>query len=221
MRLIPAGWFTMGSPDGEAGRWDHEGPQQAIHIRQPFWLFDTPCTQQLWEAAMGENPSMFSGPLRPVEQFDFRAVARFMERLNRKIAGLNLVLPSEAQWEYACRAGTITPRYAEPLDAIAWYSGNSDRTTHPVKERDPNAWGLYDMLGNVWECCADAWSRTLDGTPADGSARPGGGAADRVLRGGSWADEARHMRAASRNVNGPSLRVADLGFRCARVQEPV
>src|SRR5208283_2694376 len=96
----------MGSPDDEPGRWDAEGPLHAVTLRQGFWLFDTPCTQAFWRAVMGRNPSRFKSPTRPVANVSFAHVQRFLDRLNDRIPGLNLVLPSEAQWEYACRAGT-------------------------------------------------------------------------------------------------------------------
>ncbi len=254
MRWIPPGQFMMGSPRNEPGRYDDEGPMHRVTIAKGFWLFDTPCTQALWEAVLGDNPSRFRSPTRPVEQVGFDDARRFIEALNSRVTDLSLTLPSEAQWEYACRAGTETATYAGPieildmnnapiLDAIAWYGGNSgvgfeldegadssgwsgkqyDHTkagTHPVKGRLPNGWGLYDMLGNVWEWCADEWHDTYRRAPRDGSAWIGrrGGAADRVVRGGSWVDYAGFVRAAYRRRCVPALRFDDLGFRCARVQ---
>jgi formylglycine-generating enzyme required for sulfatase activity len=171
------------------------------------------------------------------------------------VPGLNLSLPSEARWEYACRAGTKDATYVGPikigrdgtapvLDAIAWYDGNSgesstpdeaqaaggrrsgrgerpERGTHPVGQKAPNAWGLYDMLGNVWERCADEWHDSHDGVPSDGSPRTGRGAAHRVIRSGSWDVVARFVRAAYRDGFVPADRFDDLGFRCARVQGSV
>ena len=112
-------------------------------------MFDTPCTQALWQAVMGRNPSRFKGKNRPVEQVSWEDCQTFLNKLNAQLPGLALCLPMEAQWEYACRAGTETARYQEELDAIAWYDENSNGETHEVGLKHPNAWGLYDMLGNV------------------------------------------------------------------------
>ena len=257
LRLVQSGRFLMGSPVDEPGRWSDEGPQHEVTIQQGFWLFDSPCTQQLWRAVMGKNPGAFKSPTRPVEQVSYTDVLTFLDTVNGRMEGLNLILPSEAQWEYACRAGTVDATYAGPieilgqynasaLDAIAWYGGNSGQNfdlkngfdssgwkdqhypntragTRIVKQKEPNKWGLYDMLGNVWEWCADEWHGTYDGAPEDGSAWAAvrDGAANRVLRGGSWARGARDVRAASRSINSPSGRSGNVGFRCARVQEPV
>ena len=111
LRLIHPGRFTMGSPDDEPRRFGDEGPARPVEIREPFWLFDTPCTQALWQAAMGKNPSFFQGPARPVEQVSFDDTIGFLKKLNDRAPGLNLALPSEAQWEYACRAGSKSARY--------------------------------------------------------------------------------------------------------------
>ena len=126
----------MGSPEGEVGRFDWEGPRHEVTISKGFWLFDTPCTQALWQAVMGENPSNFQSPTRPVEQVSFEDVQGFLEKISPQLPGLSLTLPLEAQWEYACRAGTATASYAGDLeikglnnapvlDPIAWYGGNS------------------------------------------------------------------------------------------------
>ena len=136
LRWISPGRFRMGSPEDEPGRYDDEGPRHQVTLTQGFWLFDTPCTQALWEAVMGKNPSRFQSPTRPVEQVSWDDVQQFLDQTNAKIPDLNLVLPSEAQWEYACRAGTETAIYtgelailgennAPALDPIAWYGGNS------------------------------------------------------------------------------------------------
>jgi formylglycine-generating enzyme required for sulfatase activity len=224
-----------------------------VNIDEPFWLFDTPCTQALWQAVMGDNPSRFLSPGRPVEQVSFEDVRRFLAKVNERVPGLNLTLPSESRWEYACRAGTETATYGGPieilgannapvLDKIAWYGGNSGMGfeldngfntggwpakqyadskagSHPVKGKQPNAWGLYDMLGNVWEWCEDHCHDNYQGAPADGSAWLSS-AARRVIRGGSWGNEARGVRAACRGGNDPSDRYDSLGFRCARGHLP-
>ena len=195
---------------------------------------------------MGKNPSEFQSRDRPVENVSWKDCQEFLRRLNAKV-GLSLSLPSESQWEYACRAGTIEATYAGPLeikgvnnaptlDSIAWYGGNSgmdfelsngydasawsekqfefDRAgTHPVGKKRANPWGLYDMLGNVWEWCEDVWvndyreeSRAAASDPAS---------APRVVRGGSWGLGARRVRAAYRDPAEPSGRGRLLGFRCA------
>jgi formylglycine-generating enzyme required for sulfatase activity len=204
----------MGSPEQEEGRRSVEGPRHLVTIESGFWIFDTPCTQALWEAVMGENPSHFKvadrpkeGTDRPVESVSWEQCQEFLTALNSRLDGLQLSLPSEAQWEYACRAGTETSRYRENLDEIAWYSENSGGKTHPVASKDANAWGLYDMLGNVSEWCADVW---VD----DYTEKSRASSAHRVFRGGSWGFDALVARAACRRP-GPRFRIDYLGFRCA------
>jgi formylglycine-generating enzyme required for sulfatase activity len=254
LRWIPPGRFMMGSPPDEFGRYDLEGPMHEVSIGRGFWLFDTPCTQALWQAVMDDNPSVFRTPDRPVETVSFQDVETFLSRINAALPGLALTLPSEARWEYACRAGTDTATYAGPmaierdnnapvLDAIAWYGGNSGRRfdlqngydsskwpgkqypheragTRPVALKAANPWGLYDMLGNVWEWCLDHWHDSYAGAPVDGSSwlARAPASAVRVIRGGSWLDLARRVRAAYRFGDDPAYRNDYLGFRCARVQ---
>ena len=251
LRWIPPGRFLMGSPETEAGRWDDEGPRHEVTISHGFWLADTPCTQALWQAVTGDNPSRFNSADRPVERVSWDAVQAFLAGINERIPGLDLVLPTEAQWEYACRAGTETAAYAgdlrilgannaPALDPIAWYGGNSgqgfeldegeDSSGWPNKQyphtkagtrlvglKEPNAWGLSDMLGNVWEWCADGQrAYTADAvTDPTGSSEAGAG---RVLRGGSWHYDARRVRSAYRSASDPGGRSGYVGFRCARVQ---
>jgi len=202
----------MGSSDKEE-RFEDEGPQHLVTIEPGFWMFDTPCTQALWEAVMGENPSHFKGPHRPVELVSWDQCQEFLKALNSRIDDLRLSLPSEAQWEYVCRAGTVSARYSENLDAIAWYGANSGKETHPVAGKEANRWGLYDMLGNVWEWCSDVW--VSDYPEESLAAAAGSASALRVIRGGSWSGDARSVRAAYRLHYGPSGRSRYLGFRCA------
>ena len=251
LRWIPPGRFMMGSPDSEPGRYDNEAPQHKVYITQGFWLADTPCTQALWETLMGGNPSRFKSLRRPVEQVSWNDVQTFLQTINAKLPGLDLCLPTEAQWEHACRARTDTALYNGPieilganntpaLDPIAWYGGNSgegfdlpkgaDSSSWPemqypnpksgtreVGKKQPNPWGLYDMLGNVWEWCADGKRAYTEATQIDpvGQVDAGG---IKVLRGGSWRHYARGCRSASRDYPQPDYQNYYIGFRCARVQ---
>jgi len=189
MRWIPAGRFVMGSPESEVGRWPGEGPQHEVTLTEGFWLAETPVTQALWEAVMGENPTCFKGAERPVGSVSWDDCQRFCARINERVAGHAVGLPTEAQWEYACRAGTQGANWlgtndAATLGRIAWWEGNSGGETHPVRQKDANPYGLYDMLGNVREWCIDG-PRTYGTTPV----RDPCGSLDgpgRVSRGGSW-----------------------------------
>jgi formylglycine-generating enzyme required for sulfatase activity len=217
LRWIPPGRFLMGSPESDREAFEREKPQHEVRLTKGFWLFDTPCTQALWQAVLRENPSRFKGKEweeRPVEQVSWEECQVFMTKLNEMLPGLMLRLPTEAEWEYACRAGTDTPRYANNLGAIAWYDKNSKGQTHPVKQKQPNAWGLYDMLGNVDEWCHDGLRDYTADAVVDplGPTDPG---AYRVIRGGDWGWVAQVVRSACRVADPPGDRYDDLGFRCA------
>jgi formylglycine-generating enzyme required for sulfatase activity len=265
MRWIPPGRFLMGSAEGRDYGRGNENPEHEVVITQGYWMFDTPCTQGLWTALMGDNPSYFPDPERPVEQVSWEYAVRFSKKLNERLAKdyppnvnslvdgwerLLFRLPTEAEWEYACRAGTTGDTYvgdldlksrdqtkAEILDSIAWYGGNSGHQydlkksmemtwladlqdkenrggTRKVAQKAPNPWGLYDMLGNVWEWCQDWYGdypaeHVVDPTDPTG---PTGGS-ERVCRGGSWSSPARHLRSACRHGVAPGLRDYCLGFR--------
>jgi len=228
LRWMTPGRFRMGSPADEPGRYNNESPVHEVTISKSFWLFDTPCTQALWQAVMGTNPSIFQFPDRPVERVSWDDAQDFITRLNNMVPGLSLSLPTEAQWEYACRAGTNTALYTGPfdidgdgnataLDPIAWYEGNSEDETHPVGMKAPNDWGLYDMLGNVLEWCADG-QRNYSSTPVVDPIGETEGGARRSLRGGSWLNLARDVRAACRYWFHPEDRFVNFGFRCAQGQ---
>lgn len=223
MRWIRPGIFRMGSPDDEPGRWNDEGPQHLVVIGRGFWLGETPVTQGLWQAVAGENPSRFQGDNRPVEQVSWVDCQRFCAQLSERLPGPAFRLPTEAEWEYACRAGTSDAAYADALhlrlDDIAWYSKNGGGQTHAVRNKSPNPWGLYDTLGNVWEWCSDYAFRRY-GSSSDIAIDPIGPAAggDRVIRGGSWVVDARGLRAAGRGANPPGDRDAYLGLRLVRDQ---
>ena len=216
MRLIPAGSFLMGSPENEEGRFVDEGPRHRVTLTSGFWMADAPCTQALYEAVVGTNPSRFIGPDRPVERVSWKDAQAFLAKLNERVPGIPFSLPTEAQWEYACRAGTTSARYGGDLDTIAWYSANAWRETHPVRKKLPNAWGLYDVLGNVREWCQDRYSNYRD---KDALERAGSAVgSERVLRGGSWNFNARFVRAACRVACAPSYAHVDIGFRLSRGQ---
>jgi len=251
MRWVPPGQCVMGSPKTEAGHdTEQESPQHTVVLTGGFWLGETPVTQALWTAVMKKNPSLFQDDARPVEKVSWTDCDKFVKRVNKKVVGLDLRLPREHEWEYACRAGSTTAtwagdleilgeKHAPVLDAIAWYGGNSghgfelatgdDATgwaakqyphtkagTRRVGTRAANPFGLYDMLGNVREWCADWW---VDYYYAAASAvdppLPEAGVG-RVLRGGCWFDDARDVRAAARARGTPGFRNAGYGFRLAR-----
>ena len=225
--LLPAGTFTMGSPSSELGSYSDERPQHQVTLTQPFYMQQTEVTQSQWEAVMGSNPSYFPGcPTCPVEQVSWDDVQVFLGYMNARGEG-TYSLPTEAQWEYAARAGSATAFYNggitelscgyDPnLNAIGWYCYNADSQTHPVAQKTPNAWGLYDMSGNVWEWCQDWFSSSYyDSSPSTDPAGPSSGSS-RVLRGGSWSNSAKNCRSANRNNDGPDFSYDCLGFRLLR-----
>ena len=219
MVLIPAGEFLMGSPDSGAD--SDEKPQHRVRITKPFYFGKYLVTQEQWQAVMESNPSHFKGPKNPVECVSWDDCQEFLEKLNAKIGvqGGKFALPTEAQWEYACRAGSTT-RYCfgdgeSALGEYAWYNGNSGNTTHPVGEKKPNAWGLYDMQGNVWEWCAD-WCGAY-GTEAVADPTGPVGGSFRVVRGGGWGGPAGDCRSAYRDWIRPGYRALGLGLRVSRV----
>ena len=222
--LISAGTFTMGSPTDELGRWNDE-TQHEVTLTKSFYMQTTEVTQGQWRAVMGSNPSDFSdcGDDCPVETVSWDDVQEFIEKLNQMEGTDKYRLPTEAEWEYASRAGSTTA-FAngeitnidcdDPnLDQMAWYCGNADITTHPVAQKDPNDWGLYDMHGNVWEWCED-WYGAYSGPVTDPTGPSSG--TIRVLRGGSWDFNAMYCRSASRYGLKPDNRSYDIGFRVAR-----
>ncbi len=214
LRWIPPGRFWMGSPADDRESLDDERPRHQVQFTRGFWLFDTPCSQALWQAVMRANPSRFKGEDHPVEGVSWEDCQEFMVNLNKYFSGLDSRLSTEAEWEYACRAGTETPRYAEKLDAIAWYDKNSKGQTHAVKQKQSNAWGLYDMLGNVAEWCHDGRRPYATASVVD-PLGPTEAGAHRAIRGGDWHWDARGVRAAFRNGSVPGYRADFFGFRCA------
>ena len=222
--LIESGTFEMGSPVGEAGRDDDELLHQ-VTISQPFYLGKYEVTQGQWEAMMGTNPSEFSscGSDCPVERVSWEDAQAFIAALNRR-EGVNVYrLPTEAEWEYAARGGTQTAYSfgdgANELRQHGWYTRNSDDRTHPVGGKRPNAFGLYDMHGNVWEWVADWYGDYSHGLVIDPSGPATG--IHRVFRGGCWSNAARRCRVSYRNHDTPGDRLPILGFRLARPPDPM
>jgi len=224
--LITPGTFLMGSPSGEKDRSSDEGPQTQVTLTKFYWLGATGVTQGQYQAVMGNNPSDFKnvGADAPVENVSWNDAMAFCRKLTerekavgRLPEGYVYTLPTEAQWEYACRAGTTGARYGN-LDDIAWYFGNSGNTTHPVGQKQPNAWGLSDMIGNVWQWCSD-WYGTYPGGSVSDPIGPASGP-DRVRRGGSWSGTAGNCRSAIRAWLAPGYRFNFLGFRLALSSVP-
>jgi formylglycine-generating enzyme required for sulfatase activity len=215
--LIRPGKFMMGSPDSEQGRASDEGPQHEVTISKPFYIGVTEVTQAQYEAVMGTNPSANKGPTNPVENVSWDEAVEFCRRLSEKTRKI-FSLPTEAEWEYACRAGTQT-RFSfgdsgSVLGDYAWYTSNSGGKTHPVGLKKPNPWGLYDMHGNVLEWCADWYGSYSSGPSTDPQGATSGN--DRVIRGGSWrGDGPVYMRCARRLSGDPKARYYSHGFRCA------
>jgi formylglycine-generating enzyme required for sulfatase activity len=236
MVQIPAGSFQMGSPDTEAGRASDEGPQHRVQL-QSFFLGQTPVNQAQWKEVaswpqvnlkLNPDPANFKGANRPVEQVSWEEAMEFCRRLSQR-TNLFYTLPSEAQWEYACRAGTTTPfAFGDTLTPdIANYDGNSAYGSGPkgqyreettdVGSFAANAWGLQDMHGNLWEWCLDHWHYDYRGAPDDGSAWViGGDQTLRLLRGGSWSGNPRSCRSAHRYWRHRDVRLSVVGFRLCR-----
>lgn len=221
MVAIPAGSFQMGSPDTEEGRWGDEGPVHTVNVKD-FWMGKTEVTQGLWKAVMGSNPSDFNscGENCPVENVSWNDAQEFIKKLNG-LTGKQYRLPSESEWEYSARAGTKN-RWSfgdqkSQLREYAWYTDNSSSKTHPVGQKKPNPWGLYDMHGNVREWVQDAWVDRYNGAPTDGSAREGDNDVVRVSRGGSWNGTPQFLRSANRFRFAPGNRDYSTGFRLARI----
>jgi len=217
MFLIPAGKFLMGSPEGEKGRSTNEGPLHEVTISRAFYMGVFEVTQEQYEAVMGKDPSHFKGAKNPVETVSWHDAVDFCKKLAEK-TGKKVRLPTEAEWEYACRAGSKT-RFCFGDDETdlrdhTWYTANSDSKTHPAGEKTPNAWGLYDMHGNVWEWCSDCWAVSYANAKNEDPQGPASGAF-RVLRGGGWNVNPTYCRSALRFRSSPDDRYLNLGFRVA------
>ena len=231
MVSIKPGTFVMGSPESEPGRVDNE-IQHTVRIAKAFYMSRTPITQAQWKAVMGNNPSNFKGDDLPVENVSWNDAVEFCQKLSQR-DHKKFRLPTEAEWEYACRAGTTTEYNSgngtAALDKVGWYSGNSTyipvqsfffRTTmptgpgtHPVAQKSANAWGLYDMHGNVWQWCSDYFGEYSGDAENPTGATQG---SFRVLRGGSWRYRPQFCRSAYRSINGAGSRGNIIGFRIAQ-----
>jgi formylglycine-generating enzyme required for sulfatase activity len=223
MVYIPGGSFKMGSPAGEKRRFSDESPQHDVNV-PAFYMGRFEVTQEQYQQVMGKNPSNFKGAKRPVEQVSWSDAIAFCNKLSQK-TGRKYRLPSEAEWEYACRAGTKTPFYfGETITTeLANYNGESIYAAEPkgkylgqtteVGSFPPNAFGLYDMHGNVSEWCQDTWHDSYEGAPKDGSAWGDNNNDSHLLRGGSWDDNPRFCRSADRNLDDPAYSGYNIGFR--------
>jgi formylglycine-generating enzyme required for sulfatase activity len=237
--LIPAGEFLMGSPDSDNDARANEKPRHRVRITRWFYLGATPVTQGQYQAVTNANPSLLNRlndvrlflnianepPVGGVSWEDAQAFcARLNEREKGQLSGMSYRLPTEAEWEYACRAGSQTRFASGDADASlrdhAWFSANSFGAKHPVGQKPANAWGLYDMHGNVWEWCSDAYAENYYAqSPVDDPRGPDPAeTADRVFRGGSWVSDPHVCRAASRGWAAPGFRNDYLGFRVAWVR---
>jgi formylglycine-generating enzyme required for sulfatase activity len=214
----------MGAVAGEFDRCEDEGPPHEVTLSRGFWLADAPCTQAEWHAVMNTTPSHFSGRDRPVERVPWLHCQQFCERLRERHPQLAARLPTEAEWEYACRAGTTGAYHdgSSPVDEesqaaallrLGWFAQNSGGETHPVRELLPNRWGLYDMHGNVWEWCQDQERKYQ----ADSCVDPIGTVENQVyvVRGGGWHYSASQCRSAFRFGLLPFMGYYALGFRLA------
>lgn len=222
---ISAGEFMMGSPSNEKYREKDEGPVHKVTIEKPFYLGKFEVTQGQWQKVMGNNPSTFKGEDLPVEGVSWNDAQEFVDKLNEMEKTDKYRLPSEAEWEYACRVGTNTKYFfgedESKLGDYAWYLSNSNNETHPIGQKKPNAWGIYDIYGNVWEWVQDKWHEDYSSAPSDGSAWEGG-VYSYVARGSSFRRTSSKedpdfagCRSANRGGNR-DLITYDKGFRLLR-----
>jgi formylglycine-generating enzyme required for sulfatase activity len=219
--------FTMG--DDSAGQ--SERPAHRVKLARKFQIARYEVPQNLWQAVMGDNPSRWKGPRNSVEMLSFADAQEFCRKATELMRAAKLIaadenirLPSEAEWEYAARAGTKT-RYsfgddAAELNDYGWHHGNAAGNDPPVGAKKPNAWKLYDVHGYLWEWCADSWHDDYEGAPADGSAWMAGGADKQaVLRGGSWKDDADKLTSSFRRAADKQLKDDAVGLRCVLAEE--
>jgi formylglycine-generating enzyme required for sulfatase activity len=202
----------MGCSPGDSECSSDEKQAHPVTITARFWMGRTPVTQEAYQRVMGKNPSHFKGSQLPVESVNWDEARSYCQAVGMR-------LPTEAEWEYAARAGTMGSRYGD-IDQVAWYAANSGSKTHEIAQKQPNAWGLYDMLGNVWEWTADWYSDRSSGDSETDPHGPAGGQS-KTLRGGSWGNLPRYVRASSRDRLPPEARSVvrlewprNFGLRC-------
>ena len=214
--------FLMGRNDGPAT----ERPRHRVRLAKPFWIAKYEVPQNLWQAVMGSNPSRWKGPRNSVENLSFDEAQQFCRRITAGLRSVGLItpqqtvrLPTEAEWEYCARAGSKTlysfGDNVQLLDEHAWHTGNAAGNDPPVGAKKPNAWGLYDIHGYLWEWCQDPWHKNYDSAPADGTTwNEAGDASQRVLRGGSWKDKAEMLTSSFRLGRPTDTRDDAIGLRC-------
>jgi formylglycine-generating enzyme required for sulfatase activity len=218
--LIPPGEFDMGCSPGDRVCYGNEKPVHHLSIGKPFYMGKFEVTQEQWRRVMGTNPSYFgeergaSGSERPVEKVSWNNVQDFLRRLNSIEKSKTYRLPTEAEWEYAARAGSSDSYHGSSPETVGWYSDNSGGVTHPVGKAQPNAWGLYDMLGNVWEWCQDWYDKNYYSKSSGTDPRGPPSGRYRVLRGGSWYFNSKSSRVSFRYDYDPNYRDYSGGFRC-------
>ncbi len=216
--------FVMGSNKGGAAS---EQPAHQVSLAKPFAMAKYEVTQELYQAVMGTNPSRWKGPRNSVEKVSWDEAVAFCRKVTQELRRLGMLrkeeiirLPTEAEWEYLCRAGTTTAysfgEDANELTQYCWFTGNAKGNDPPVGAKKANPWGFYDMHGYVWEWCADAWHPNYEGAPKDSSAWHAEGAKERVIRGGAWTERAERCRSGARGHAAAETRSDAIGFRCVR-----
>jgi formylglycine-generating enzyme required for sulfatase activity len=224
MIWIYRGEFEMGAyPDEEDASADEE-PQHTVSFERGFWLGQVEITQRQWQSVMGDNPSHFQGENKPVDNVSWLDAKSFIDQINLSLEEELWRLPTEAEWEYACRASSPTrfywgddPGYSE-LANYAWYSANSNFESKDTGTRGAPDGDFYDMHGNVWEWCEDRYHYDYNGAPDDGSAWMDWQVRDRVIRGGSWFSSGSDLRSASRSYAEPDFSSNSIGFRLVRIE---
>ncbi|OUR91912.1 hypothetical protein A9Q87_08915 [Flavobacteriales bacterium 34_180_T64] len=211
MIWVEPGTFLMGSSNDELGRSSERETQHEVVLSKGYWLAETEITQQKWEKIMNYNPSLNIGGNLPVDQVSYIEIQEFLTKINRKSGTFRL--PTEAEWEYACRAGSTSAYATSPIDEMVWHIGNSGRQSHPVAQKMANAWGFYDMQGNILEWCSD-WFQE-DNTKDNFDPKGPESGVFKIQRGGQFTGRTKHTRAADRQREVPDSKDFFVGFRLA------